>query len=90
MYNFQKITLKTETFMEFYHPFFAKSQPELLDKVVRQTSKLFKTNQDLRNQTMHVHRRSDGDDDQDLLPYKRTKTADVSDAIVEEVDCQLS
>jgi hypothetical protein len=27
MYNFQKITLKSEQFMEFYHPFFDRLRP---------------------------------------------------------------
>lgn len=44
MYNFQKITLKEEEFMEFFHPFFDRHHPHLLERVVRQTSKLFRSN----------------------------------------------
>lgn len=77
MYNFQKITLKDETYMEFYHPFFSQSKPELLEKVVRQTSKLFRTNFELRAQTMNIQRKSNDDDDLENAPYKRSKHDDL-------------
>ena len=54
MYNFQKITLKEEEFMEFYHPFFDRNRPQMLERVVRQTSKLFRSNQELRMLTINL------------------------------------
>jgi hypothetical protein len=64
--------------MEFYHTFFRKDKLWALERVVRQTSKVFRLDAKLREQTLSVLDRNidQSDEEIDLPPYKRAKVED--------------
>ena len=74
MYNFQKISVKDEENWEFFHPFFDRHHPEQLERVVRQTSKLFRSNPALREQIYQAPPKSSDPDQYNLLKKQKVAT----------------